>query len=383
MKRDYYEVLGVAKTANQEEIKRAYRRLALKYHPDRNPGDKMAEERFKEAAEAYEVLRDPEKRKLYDAYGHEGLKGAGFEGFSGFDDIFSTFNDIFSDFFGFSARDMGAGYRYGPQSGRDLRVDLSISFVEAVKGTTKEIEIERLEQCSICNGTGLQKGMSPVTCRTCGGRGQVIRSQGLFRIATTCPTCNGTGMVIEDPCPSCRGRGVRPERRKVKIRIPAGVDTGSRLRLRDEGEAGLRGGPRGDLYIVIHVEPHEFFERRGKDLFCTVQLSMVQAALGVTVEVPTLDGTETIEIPPGLQTGETRRLKGLGVHDLRGFETGDLVVQFFVKTPTDLTPRQRELLREFQEVEAEKVDQGKEEGIFKKIFKRFDFIEKDRETRHS
>lgn len=376
MKKDYYEILGISRSSTQEEIKKAYRKLALKYHPDRNPGDKEAEERFKEAAEAYEVLRDPEKRRLYDAYGHEGLKQSGFQGFSGFDDIFGAFNDIFGEFFGFSSRDMHS--RRGPQPGRDLRYDLSITFIEAVKGVEKEIEIERLETCSSCKGTGLREGTHPSICRMCGGRGQVVRAEGFFRIATTCPNCNGSGQVLENPCPSCGGKGRRPQRQKVTIRIPAGVDTGSRLRLREEGEAGLRGGPRGDLYIVLHVEPHDFFERRGNDIYFTMPISISQAALGAKVEIPTLDGTKEIEIPPGLQTGETIRLKGEGVPDLRGLGSGDFVIQFFVKTPKNLTKRQKELLEEFHDIESTKDDSSKKEGgFFKKFLKKFDFLENE------
>ena len=248
--KDYYQILSVSRTATAEEIKKAYRKLALKYHPDRNPGDREAEERFKEAAEAYEVLRDPEKRRLYDAYGHDGLKQSGFQGFTGFDDIFTTFNDIFSDFFGFSRRDFRTAW--GPEPGRDLRFDLTITLEEAVSGVKKEIEIERMETCSGCRGTGLRDGARPMVCRACGGTGQAVMQEGFFRIATTCRRCNGTGQVIESPCLKCNGRGLRPERRRVTIRIPPGVDTGARLRLRDEGEAGRRGGPRGDL---LHRDP--------------------------------------------------------------------------------------------------------------------------------
>ncbi|NDY42161.1 molecular chaperone DnaJ [Dissulfurirhabdus thermomarina] len=363
MKRDYYEILGVARTASAEEIKKAYRALALKYHPDRNPGDKEAEERFKEAAEAYEVLRDPDKRRAYDLHGHEGVAGTGFHGFGGYDDIFSAFSEIFEDFFGFSHRPGGRAGT-GPEPGADLRYDLQVSFRDAVRGAETEVSLSRRETCPDCNGTGMGAESRKSVCRLCGGRGQVVRTEGFFRVASTCPGCQGRGFAVLDPCRTCRGEGRVTRRRKVAVRIPAGVDTGSRLRLRGEGEGGLRGGPPGDLYIVIHVKPHDIFERRGRDVFCRLPVSVVQAALGADLEVPTLDGTEALSIPAGTQTGDVFRLKGLGAPDLRGFGTGDQVVEVTVVTPTRLTDRQRELLEEFDRIEKEK-DEG---GFFRKIF---------------
>ncbi len=368
-KRDYYEILGVARTASVEEIKKAYRKLALKYHPDRNPGNKEAEEKFKEAAEAYEVLKDPEKRQLYDMYGHQGVSNSGFSGFSQTEDIFSAFNDLFEDFFGFSTGRRSGRSDLGPERGADLRYDLTISFMEAAKGTEKEIEIQRLETCSKCSGTGAAPGNKVVTCPSCNGRGQIIRSQGFFQVSSTCPNCNGQGVIFTEPCPSCNGSGRSPQFRKVKIKVPAGVDTGSRLRLRKEGEAGARGGQRGDLFIVIHVEPHDFFTRKGNDLYCEVEISAIEACLGDVIEVPTLHGKEQIKLPAGTQPGAVFRLKGKGFPDLRGFAPGDQLVKIKVITPTNLTERQKDLLEEFLEIEKEK-NQG---GFFKKIFKKVEF----------
>lgn len=369
MKKDYYEILGVSKTATIEEIKKAYRKLALKYHPDRNPGNKEAEEKFKEASEAYEVLKDEEKRRLYDTYGHKGVSGTGFNGFSQTEDIFSAFNDLFEDFFGFSASRARTSSDVGPERGADLRYDLSISFIEAATGTEKEIEIQRLETCSRCSGSGAAPGNQIITCPTCNGRGQVIRSEGFFQVSTPCPNCNGQGTIFTEPCPSCHGKGRTPQYRKVKIKIPAGVDTGARLRLRNEGEAGARGGSRGDLYVVIHVEPHEYFSRKGNDLYCEIEISSIQACLGDTVEVPTLEGSEQIKIPAGTQPGAIFRLKGKGFPDLRGFSQGDQLIKVKLVTPTNLTARQKELLEEFLEIEKKK-EKG---GFFKKIFKKVEF----------
>ncbi len=354
-KRDYYEILGVSRTASQEEIKKAYRKMALKYHPDRNPGDKHAEECFKQAAEAYEVLRDPQKRRAYDLHGHAGVEGAGFHGFTGSDDIFSAFSDIFEEFFGFSTggRENRRNYM-GPEPGADLRYDLTISFEEAARGIETEVNIVRQEVCEKCGGTGLTETSQTISCPTCHGRGQVIRSEGFFRVSTVCPHCSGRGTVITSPCPECAGEGRANKSKKVKIKIPAGVDTGSRLRLKGEGEAGIRGGRRGDLYIVIHVEPHDFFQRKGDDIYCQIPISMTQAALGSEIEIPTLDGKTTLEIPPGTQHGDQIRLKGHGIRNIRGYGKGDLVAEVSVLIPKKLTERQKELLTEFETIENDK-----------------------------
>lgn len=362
VKRDYYEVLNVPRDASEEEIKRSYRRLAMQYHPDRNRGDKEAEERFKEAAEAYEVLRDPQKREIYNHYGHEGLQGSGFRGFRGFDDIFANFGDIFEEFFGFGATGRS---RTAPKPGADLRYDLSISFVDAAFGRETEIELSKLETCTACGGNGCRENTYPSTCPTCRGGGQVVRAEGFFRISTTCPHCRGLGAIIAHPCPSCAGNGQTRVKKRVAIKIPPGVETGSRLRLRSEGEGGERGGPPGDLYVVLHVEPHDFFERRGADIYCQIPVTFTQAALGAEIEVPTLKESKKIAIPGGIQSGETVVLKGEGIPFLRGHGRGCQIVEVVVQTPLSLTARQKELLTEFAQIETEK--QG---GFFKKIFRR-------------
>jgi len=349
-KRDYYEILGVPRNASEEEIKKAYRRMALKYHPDRNPGDKEAEEKFKEASEAYEVLRDPKKREIYDFYGHEGLKGTGFTGFRGFDDIFSSFSDIFEEFFGFSPRSS----RRGASPGADLRYDLKITLLDAAFGKETEIEVLKRGRCEVCNGTGAQPGSTPQVCPHCYGRGQISRSHGFFTISPACSFCHGEGRVITTPCKACGGQGWVKKRKKVSLRIPPGVDTGSRLRLRGEGEEGERGGPPGDLYVIIHVEPHEFFEREGDDIICRVPIPFTMAALGGEIEVPTLDGTKRIQIPRGTQPGEIFRLKGEGIPHLNGRGRGDQIIQILVQVPQKLSKEQERLLREFASLEEEK-----------------------------
>lgn len=352
-KRDYYEVLGVSRNSSEEEIKKSYRKLALKYHPDRNPGDKEAEEKFKEAAEAYEVLHDPEKRQLYDRFGHAGLQGAGFQGFQGFDDIFSSFGDIFEDFFNFGFGGSRRG-RSASHPGHDLAYDLKISFEEAVFGTEKTVEIPTIIECDACNGTGMEPGSKEEVCPVCKGQGQVFQAQGFFRISTTCQQCNGSGTVITSPCKTCKGSGRHRGARNVNIKIPPGVDTGTRLRIRGKGESGFRNGSAGDLYVRLLVEPHEFLERDGDNLYCRVPVSFTQAALGYTVQIPTLNGTKTLEIKPGTQPGDTYRFKGEGVPHLQAYGQGDLIVEIAVKTPTNLNNRQKELLKEFAEIEAEK-----------------------------
>ncbi len=351
-KRDYYEVLGVSDNADDAEIKASYRKLALKYHPDRNPGDREAEERFKEAAEAYEVLRDPQKRNIYNQYGHQGLEGTGFSGFGGFEDIFASFGDIFEDFFGFGRSRRS---RSRVQRGADLRYDMTLSFMEAAFGTETEINAEKTEICPSCNGDGCEPGTRPEACGQCHGTGQISRSQGFFTVRTTCTACRGFGQVITHPCPNCRGIGQVQVKKKVAVNIPAGVDSGSRLRLTGEGEAGAYGGPPGDLYVFIHVEPHDFFERDNTNVICRVPISFVQAALGDKVKVPTLNGEQTVAIPKGTQPGDTIRLRGEGIPSLRHGHRGDQIVQFTIKTPTNLTKKQEALLKEFARLESNKL----------------------------
>lgn len=351
-KRDYYEILTVSRNATDNELKAAYRKLALKYHPDRNPNDQKAEEKFKEAAEAYEVLRDPQKRSLYDQYGHAGLENTGFHGFGGFEDIFSSFGDIFEDFFGFSSRRRS---RSRAMPGADLRYDLSLDFMEAVFGIETEIEIEKREICPDCGGNGCEKDTEPESCRHCSGTGQVSRSQGFFTVRTTCPSCRGNGQVIRHPCPKCRGAGQVMTGKKVAVKIPAGVDNGSRLRLTGEGESGVLGGPPGDLYVFIHTQPHDFFKRRDTDIICEIPISFVQAALGDKISVPTLNGDKTLKIPKGTQPGDIFYFHGEGIPSLRTLQRGDQIIQVAVKTPTHLTRKQETLLKEFAELESKKI----------------------------
>jgi molecular chaperone DnaJ len=355
-KRDYYEVLGIERNASGDEIKKAYRKLALQYHPDRNPGDKAAEENFKEAAEAYEVLSDTEKRQLYDRFGHAGLQQSGFQGFSNFDDIFSSFGDIFEEFFGFGAR---GGHRSSVRRGADLRYDLTIGFMDAAFGKEMEIEVSRHEPCEECGGLGTKQGTRPAVCSTCGGRGQVTRSQGFFSISTTCPTCQGSGTVITDPCRKCRGVGRVLIRKKLALKIPAGVDTGSRLRLQGEGERGDHGAPPGDLYVFLRVEPHESFRRQNDDILVAVPIMYSLAALGGEIEVPTLDGTDQLQIPQGTQSGQDFRIPGKGIPHLRGRGRGDLVVVVYIETPRKVSKEAEDLLRRLAELEGVKVTSKK------------------------
>jgi molecular chaperone DnaJ len=351
-KRDYYEVLGVGRDAGEEEIKKAYRKLALKFHPDRNPNDKAAEESFKEVGEAYEVLCEPQKRAAYDQYGHAAFdprsrasRGAGFhDPFELFREVFGG-GSIFDELFGGGRSDPTA-----PQRGADLRYDLEITFEEAAHGTEKEIVFNKLDACGTCTGSGQEAGSKVKTCQTCGGRGQVVTSRGFFSIAQTCSRCGGSGRMVEKPCRDCRGTGRREKRAAVKIRIPAGVDTGNRLRVGGAGEGGVRDGPSGDLAVVLHVKQHEIFERQGDDLFCEVPVNFVQAALGAEVQVPTLGGKAQVKIPPGTQPGTVFSLKGKGVKNLQGHGFGDLHVRVLVEVPTRLNPAQKAKLQEFADL---------------------------------
>lgn len=349
IKRDYYEVLGVSRDAAESAIKKAYRQLALQYHPDRNkePG---AEEKFKEASEAYEVLSDPGRRQIYDAYGHSGLEGTGYHGFTDASDIFSSMSDIFEEFFGeFGGFGFGTrtSHRARARQGQDVRHDISISFMEAAKGTQHEISVTRQMRCDVCEGSGQVHGTGRVPCKTCGGAGQITQRQGFFVLSTTCPTCHGEGMRIEKPCAECRGRGRIRKSRNLTVKIPAGIEDGMRLILRGEGEMGERGGPPGDLYVFVRVEPHEFFERAGDDVVCTVPISFPQAALGCRIKVPSLSGEVEVQVSEGTESGDEIRVRGKGLQNVHDRRHGDQVIRFIVKTPKKLSKRQRQLLEEF------------------------------------
>lgn len=374
-KRDYYEVLGVSRDATEEEIKKAYRKLARKYHPDVNKDDKDAAEKFKEINEAYEVLKDPEKRARYDQFGHAGVGQGGFDpgnfgGFGDFGDFGGFGSDIFEDIFDIFGGGFGRTRRRGPTRGADLRYDLEITLEEAAFGVEKEVEIFRMESCKKCNGTGAKPGTMPKTCPTCGGSGQVRRVQNLgpmqFTNVTTCTNCGGRGNIIEEPCPKCNGRGQSKVGRKIKVKIPAGVDTGSQLRMSGEGEPGEMGGPPGDLYVVIRVKPHKLFVRQGDDLIYEVPISFVQAALGDEIEIPTLEEKVKLKIPEGTQPGTRFRLRSKGIPHIKGYGRGDLIVHVDVVIPKKLNEKQKELLVKFAKISGEDI-KPTSKGLFRKM----------------
>ena len=351
-KRDYYEILGVSRNASDTEIKAAYRKLAIQHHPDKNPDDHTAEEKFKEAAEAYSILSDQQKRASYDRFGHAGVGagagGGGFNpGFSNIEDIFDLFG--FGDMFG--GQGAGASRRTSAQRGADLRYDLEITLEEAAAGKEEKLRIPRLEKCDECKGKGTEKGSTPETCKTCNGSGQTRYQQGFFSVMRTCPNCSGKGQIIKNPCKKCHGAGRVEKEKTLEVKIPAGVETGSRLRITGEGEAGLNGGPTGDLFVVIHVKEHEMFERQGANLYVSVPVSFAQAALGAEIKVKTLDGEEDLKIPAGTQTGTVFRLKSKGMPAIGGRGKGDLFVAVTLITPKTLTKEQRKLLEQLAEVE--------------------------------
>ena len=369
-KRDYYEVLGVDKKASADEIKRAYRRMAIKYHPDKNPGDKEAEAKFKECAEAYEVLSDPTKRQSYDQFGHEGLRGTGMHDFSrmNVEDIFSMFG--FDDFFGgiFGGHGRRSSRRAGPTRGYDLETAVELTLNDIAKGAEKTIEFTRQDICTECSGSGCAKGSSPGQCPTCRGTGQVARGGGFFQMVSSCRQCGGTGQVITNPCKKCKGTGRIPKRRTVNIKIPPGVHEGQGIRVSNEGEPGRSGGPRGDLYCYVRLKPHDFLQRDGNNLIALVPISFTQAALGTTIDVPSLNGKRGLKIPPGTQYGSIFRIKGQGLPDMRTHHTGDQLVQVIIETPTKLNKEQQELLREFAKTENKKVS-PKSQSFFEKLKK--------------
>lgn len=357
-KQDYYDVLGVQKNASADEVKRAYRGLAMKYHPDKNPGDKAAEGKFKSCAEAYEVLSDKEKRQRYDQYGHEGLRGAGMHDFSrmNVEDIFSVFgfDDFFGGIFGGGAR-RGNGRRGGAAKGFDLETSVEMTLEEVAQGTEKTITFTRQDNCVACSGTGAAKGSQPVGCSACKGSGQVARGGGFFQMVSTCPQCNGAGRIVGSPCKSCKGRGKVPTKRTVSIKIPSGVHEGQGIRVTGEGEPGQQGGPNGDLYCYVKIKAHEFLQRDGNDLVAVVPISFTQAALGATIDVPSLEGTERLKVPPGTQYGSVFRIKGNGFPDIRTRGKGDQLVQVTIETPAKLNATQQGLLRQFSELENKRV----------------------------
>jgi molecular chaperone DnaJ len=378
--RDYYEILGVARDADQATIKSAFRKLAMKLHPDQNPGCKVSEEKFKEIGEAYSVLSDPEKRALYDRVGHAGYRSSGGgqgpfgPGSAGFNDFSDLFNEIFGGEFGdIFGRGGGRGPRNGPERGADLRYDVEITLEQAFKGMEREIVVPRAQTCEPCSGTG-SEGQAPLeTCRTCNGAGQVRASQGMFRIVRTCPACHGRGQAIKNPCRSCGGRGLVQKERTLAVKIPAGVEDGTRIRLSGEGDSGGRGGSPGDLYLFLSVKPHSLFERDGADLYCRAPTPMCKAALGGEIEIPTIDGERTtVTIPAGAQTGRRFRVKGKGMTQLRGKDRGDLHVELQVETPVNLTAKQRKLLEEFAKECGDEAHHPQTQGFFDSVKRFFD-----------
>ncbi|OLP45218.1 molecular chaperone DnaJ [Rhizobium oryziradicis] len=370
-KADYYETLGVSKTADEKELKSAFRKLAMKYHPDKNPGDAESEKKFKEINEAYETLKDSQKRAAYDRFGHAAFEqggmggggGGGFAGGGGFSDIFE---DIFGEMMGGGrgGRQRSTG---GRERGADLRYNMEISLEEAFTGKTAQIRVPTSITCDVCSGSGAKPGTKPTTCGTCQGSGRVRASQGFFSVERTCPTCHGRGQIISDPCVKCHGQGRTTEERQLSVSIPAGIEDGTRIRLQGEGEAGLRGGPSGDLYMFLSVKPHQFFQREGADLYCSVPISMTTAALGGTFDVTTLDGTKSrVSVPEGTQSGKQFRLKGKGMPVLRSAQMGDLYIQIQIETPQKLTKRQRELLQEFEQISS-KENNPESTGFFARM----------------
>lgn len=379
-KRDFYEVLGVSRDASERDIKKAYKRLAMKFHPDRNQGDESAADKFKEVKVAYEILTDPQKKAAYDQYGHAAFEQGGMGGGGGFGGGQGDFGDIFGDVFGdiFGGGRRGGGQRRA-QRGSDLRYNMELTLEEAVRGVSKEIEVPTLVECDTCDGSGAKKGSSAQACGTCHGHGQVQMRQGFFAVQQTCPTCNGKGKIIKDPCNSCHGQGRKQKTKTLNVKIPAGVDTGDRIRLSGEGEAGEQGAPAGDLYVQVHVKEHNIFERDGNNLYCEVPVSFSMAALGGEVEVPTLDGRVNLKVPEETQTGRMFRMRGKGVKGVRGGGVGDLIVKLVVETPVKLSSRQKELLREFEETcggEAASKHKPKSEGFFSGVKNFFDDLTK-------
>ncbi|UIP27339.1 molecular chaperone DnaJ [Photobacterium sp. TLY01] len=375
-KRDFYEVLGVGRDAGERDIKKAYKRLAMKYHPDRNPGDDTAADKFKEVKTAYEILTDPQKKAAYDQYGHAAFEQGGMGGGGGFGggaDFSDIFGDVFGDIFGGGGRRGGGQHR--AQRGADLRYNMELTLEEAVRGCTKEIRVPTLVNCDTCEGSGAKKGSSPTTCGTCHGAGQVQMRQGFFAVQQTCPHCHGRGKIITDPCGKCHGQGRVQETKTLSVKIPAGVDTGDRIRLTGEGEAGEFGAPAGDLYVQVHVQKHAIFERDGNNLYCEVPVSFTMAALGGEVEVPTLDGRVSLKVPTETQTGRMFRMRGKGVKSVRGGAVGDLICKLVVETPVNLSSRQKELLQEFENTLAgsdAKKHKPRSEGFFDGVKKFFD-----------